>query len=473
MSSHREAPEISKDPVADNTDVYAFVSPDRPNTVTLIANFIPFEVPSGGPNFYEFGDDVLYEIHIANAGRARADISYQFRFTTKIINDGTFLYNTGPIRSITDIQNWNRPQYYSVTRVERRHHDDDDDDDHGYRTTVLGSGLAVPPVNVGIRSTPDYANRFTNAAVHELGRGRRVFAGQRADPFHADTGSIFDLGVLRPFEFAHLIPSAMAMSGVNGLQGFNVHSIALQVPIRDVSRHGGTPDDVLAPGAVIGVWASTSRRKSKVFDARHGKSVSYGPYRQVSRLANPLFNEVIVPMAEKDLWNSLDPHQDRRFAKYVLRPELQRLLPVLYPAVFPNLARYSKPRHDLLAILLTGIPKGVVPGFQNYTGPVLADMVRLNLAVPPSKNPNPIGLIAGDPAGFPNGRRLIDDVVAIELRAIAGATIALVDKSFTPDANAAKLADGTTNTNPPYLSAFPYVGTPAGGYQSKPAIPVV
>ena len=290
-----------------------------------------------------------------------------------------------------------------MTRVDRRHHDGDDDDDDASRTpdTVLGSGLTAPPVNVGIRSTPDYANRFTQAAVHELGRGRRVFAGQRADPFHVDTGSIFDLGVLRPFEFAHLIPSAMAMDGVNGLQGFNVHSIAIQVPIRDVSRYGGTPDDPLAPGAVIGVWASASRRKSKVFDARRGKSVSYGPYQQVSRLANPLFNEVIVPMAEKDLWNALEPYQDRRFSKYVLKPELQRLLPVLYPSVFPNLAGYHKPRYDLQAILLTGIPKGIVPGFQNYTGPVLADLVRLNLAVPPSKNPDPIGLIAGDPAGFP------------------------------------------------------------------------
>jgi hypothetical protein len=474
MSSHREAPEISKDPVADNTDVYAFVSPDRPDTVTLIANYIPMQAPNGGPNFYEFGDDVLYEISIANAGHARADIRYQFRFTTKIINEETFLYNTGPIRSITDTQNWNRPQYYSVTRVERQDHDgDDDDDDHHYRRTVLASGLTVPPVNVGIRSTPNYADTFTKAAVHELGHGRRVFAGQRADPFHADTGSIFDLGVLRPFEFAHLIPSAMAMDGVNGLQGFNVHSIAIQVPISDLTRHGRTPRNVADPGSVIGVWASASRRKSKVFDARHGKSVSYGPYQQVSRLANPLFNEVIVPMAEKDLWNALAPYQDRRFAKYVLRPELQRLLPVLYPSVFPKLGAYTKPRYDLQAILLTGIPNGVVPGFQNYTGPVLADLVRLNLAVPPSKNPNPIGLIAGDAAGFPNGRRLVDDVVAIELRVIAGATIPLVDPSFTPDANAAKLTDGTTNTNAPYLDAFPYAGTPAGGYQTKPAVPAV
>jgi hypothetical protein len=467
MSSHREAPEISKDPVADNTDVYAFVSPDRPDTVTLIADYIPLQAPSGGPNFYEFGDDVLYEIHIAHAGHARADISYQFRFTTKVINPDTFLYNTGPIQSISDTAHWNRPQYYSVTRVERRDHDGHHPH---YRSTVLGTGLAVPPVNVGIRSTPDYADRFTAAAVHELGHDRRVFAGQRADPFHADTGSIFDLGVLRPFEFAHLIPSAAAMDGVNGLQGFNVHSIAIQAPLRDLTRHGRTPRDVADPASVIGVWASASRRTSKVYDAKHGRTASYGPYRQVSRLANPLFNEVIVPMAEKDLWNALPPYQDRRFAKYVLDPELQHLLPVLYPSVFPNLAGYSKPRLDLQAILLTGIPKGIVPGFQNYTGPVLADLLRLNLAVPPSKNPHPIGLIAGDPAGFPNGRRVSDDVVAIELRAVAGATIPLVDKSFTPDAVAAKLTDGTTNTNPPYLDAFPYLGTPGGGYQSKPGV---
>ncbi|MBV9823913.1 MAG: DUF4331 domain-containing protein [Actinobacteria bacterium] len=462
MSSHREAPEISKDPVADNTDVYAFVSPDRPDTVTLIANFIPLQAPSGGPNFYEFGDDVLYEIHISNAGRARADISYQFRFTTKVINPDTFLYNTGPISSITDTAHWNRPQYYSVTRVECH-----GDDEHDRRSTVLASGLTVPPVNVGVRSTPNYAATFTAAAVHDLGHGSKVFAGQRADPFHADTGSIFDLGTLRPFEMAHLIPSAAAV-GVNGLQGFNVHSIALQVPIRDVTRHRRVPHSVTDADAVIGVWASASRRRSRVYDAKYGRPAGYGPYRQVSRLANPLFNEVIVPMAEKDLWNALDPRQDSRFAKYVLHPELQRLLPVLYPGVFPKLAGYSKPRADLQAILLTGIPAGVVPGFQNYTGPVLADLLRLNLAVPPSKNPNPIGLVAGDPAGFPNGRRVSDDVVAIELRAVAGATIPLVDKSFTPDAAAVVLVDGTSNTNTPYLDAFPYLGTPGGGYQSKP-----
>jgi hypothetical protein len=471
MSSHREAPEISKDPVADNTDVYAFVSPDRPGYVTLIANFIPFQAPYGGPNFYEFGDDVLYEIHISNSGSARADISYQFRFNTKVINPNTFLYNTGPISSITDTKNWNRPQYYSVTRVQRGG-DDGWDWDRPGDGDVLGRGLTCPPVNVGIRSTPNYANTFTNAAVHDLGHGRRVFAGQRAEGFHVDLGSIFDLGVLRPFAAAHLIPSAAAMDGVNGTQGLNVHSIALQVPFSDVARNGRTPHDVLDAGSVIGVWATASRRKSKVFDRDSGRSVSYGPYQQVSRLGNPLFNEVIVPMAEKDLWNSLSPHSDGRFAKYVTKPELAGLLPVLYPGVFPKLAAYTKPRADLQAILLTGIPKGVVPGFQNNTGPVLADMLRLNLAVPASANPNPIGLVAGDAAGFPNGRRLIDDVVAIELKAVAGATIPLVDPSFTPDATAAKLNDGTTNTNAPYLSSFPYLGTPAGGFQSMPGVGV-
>jgi hypothetical protein len=455
MSSHREAPEISKDPVADNTDVYAFVSPDRPDTVTLIANYIPLQKPDGGPNFYEFGDDVVYEIHVSNRGDARADLSYQFRFSTRIRNKDTFLYNTGPISSITD-PTWNRPQYYSVTRVSR----------HG-GTKKLAEGLTVPPVNVGVRSTPKYADVFTPAAVHDIGGGRKVFAGQRAEGFHVDLGSIFDLGALRPFNTLHLIPSAAAVA-VNGTQGLNVHSIAIQIPIAELTRNGNVPHDVLDPSSVIGVWAAASRRKSKVFDPRDGKCVSYGPYQQVSRLGNPLFNEVIVPMAAKDRWNFLDPHSDGAFAKYVTKPELAGLLPVLYPGVFPNLAAYSKPRADLQAILLTGIPQGVVPGFQNNTGPVLADMLRLNVAVPPSANPKVLGLVAGDPAGFPNGRRVIDDVVTVELRAVAGLTIPLVDPSFTPDGPASLVQDGTTNGT--FLAQFPYLDTPFGGYQS-PGIP--
>ncbi len=458
MSSHREAPEISKDPVADNTDVYAFVSPDKPDTVTLIANFIPFQNPQGGPNFFEFGDDVLYEIKISNSGTAgEADVAYRFRFTTEIRNAKTFLYNTGPITSISDTA-WNRPQYYSVSRYQK-----------GQGWAQLADRLPCPPVNVGPRSTPNYS-QLAGQAVQRIRGGRTVFAGQRAEGFHVDLGSIFDLGTLRPFQMAHLIPSATA-AGVNGTQGLNVHSIAIQVPATDLTAGGVRPTDPMAATSVIGVWATASRQKTRILrkDGREAKNT--GPFQQVSRLGNPLFNEVITPMAEKDAWNATPPQDDRRYAPYVARPELAGLLPVLYPGVFPNLAGYAKDRADLLAILLTGIPGGVVPGFQNYTGTNQADMLRLNVAVPPTAEPDPIGLVAGDPAGFPNGRRPVDDVVAIELRAVAGATIPLVDPSYTPDAASGGLTDGTSNTNPPFLDEFPYLGTPAGGYQTTPGTP--
>ena len=452
MSSHREAPEISKDPVADSTDVYAFVSPDKPNTVTIIANYIPLQKPDGGPNFYEFGDDVRYEIHISNGGDAKADITYRFEFTTRIRNPKTFLYNTGPINDIRD-ETWNRPQYYKVTRIE-----------NGYQK-VLGSNLKCPPVNVGKRSTPDYP-KLSAQAVHKIGN-RTFFAGQRADAFFVDLGSVFDLAGLRPFNQLHAIPLAK-MDGINAVQSFNVHTIAIQVPISDLTRNHGTPTDVLSSRSVIGVWSAAGRRASRMYDGAKGTFVGHGPFKQVSRLGNPLFNEVLVPMAEKDLWNARAPYRDSVFAKYVDKPELAGLLPVLYPTAFPNLKAYTKPRADLSAILLTGIPEGVVPGFQNFTGPVKADMLRLNVAVPPAKNPNSFGLVGGDPAGFPNGRRINDDVVTIELQAIAGRTIPLVDPSYTPDGASSLVNDGTKNTNAAATAHFPYLGLPGGGYQTTP-----
>ena len=452
MSSHREAPETAKDPVADSTDVYAFVSPDRPDTVTLIANYIPFQAPDGGPNFYEFGDDVVYDIHVSNRGKAEADITYRFKFHTVVRNPKTFLYNTGQITSL-DSAGWNRPQFYSLTRIENG------------KAKMLASRLACPPVNIGPRSTPNYPD-LAAQAVHKVGR-RRVFAGQRADAFHVDLGSIFDLGTLRPFEHLHLIPSADA-AGVNSLQGFNVHSIALQVPITEISRHGNLPSQPVRAGAVVGVWASAKRRASRIFDSATGSYTGHGPWRQVSRLGNPLFNEVIVPMGEKDAWNAARPKDDSSYAKFVNHPELAKLLPALYPGVFPHLGGYHKARADLNAILLTGIPTGVVPGFQNYTGPVEADMLRLNLAVPPATSPHPLGLVAGDPAGYPNGRRVDDDVVTIEVRAVAGLTIPLVDPAYTADGAASVVEDGTSNTNPATTDSFPYLGTPGGGYQTEP-----
>jgi hypothetical protein len=457
MSSHREAPEISKDPVADSTDVYAFVSPDRPDTVTLIANYIPFEAPDGGPNFYEFGEDVLYEIHIDNNGDGEADITYQFRFKTEIRNPNTFLYNTGPITSL-DSPNWNRPQFYSVTRID---HDRDDDEN------VLAKRLACPPCNIGPRSTPNY-QQLAQAAIYNLPGGSKVFAGQRREGFYVDLGSIFDLGALRPFQNLHLLPLPAA-AGVDATKDVNVHTIALQIPKNRLSRGGYNASKVDDPRSVIGVWTSASRQKVRVRGEYDDDHVHAGPWTQVSRLGNPLFNEVIVPMSRKDYWNKVGPDQDKQFLKYVQHPELAALLPVLYPGIFPNLAALKADRADLVAILLTGIPGGLISGFQNYTGKTYADELRLNMAIPPSSNPNPLGLLGGDLAGFPNGRRVADNIVAIELRAVAGVTYPLIDKSFKPDGAAGALQDGTAPGDGRYISTFPYLGVPKDGFSTPSA----
>jgi Domain of unknown function (DUF4331) len=459
MSSHREAPETSKDPVADSTDVYAFVSPDQPGTVTLIANYIPLQGPAGGPNFYEFGDDVLYEIHIDNSADGRADISYQFRFQTQLQDPSSFLYNSGPIEALNS-PNWNSRQFYTVTRLQNG------------KASVLGSGLACPPCNIGPLSTPNYAG-LAGAAVHKLPGGIQVFAGQRAEGFYVDLGSIFDLANLRPFEQLHAQYGLNVFSGpaqgVNATAALNVHSIAIQVPISQLTRSGAGSESSQA--SVIGVWTTASRQSVRLWDADNGENVSSGPYRQVSRLGNPLVNEALIPLGKKDLWNSLPPSDDKQFASYVTNPELATLLPALYPGVFPNLAALDKSgaaRSDLEAILLTGIPSGIVPGFQNNTGPVLADMLRLNTAIPPASKPNPLGVIGGDLAGYPNGRRVFDDVVTIELRAIAGATYPLVAKNYTPDAAVGEITDGLTAASVPsgYLNQFPYLGVPYSGFST-------
>jgi hypothetical protein len=452
MSSHREAPEISKDPVADSTDVYAFVSPDKPDTVTIITNYIPLEDPAGGPNFFEFGDDVLYRINIDNDNDGRPEIVYEFNFTTTNTNPKSFLYNTGVIETIND-PDFNRKQTYDVWEVRK-----------GVRRR-LANDLLAPPCNVGIRSTPNYP-ALANAGIYQIDNGVTVFAGQRLDGFFVDLGSIFDLAALRPFQNLHLI-STMAAPGINALRSFNVHSIAIQVPISRLAASGTKPTDPLDPFATIGVWASAYRRKATLRDGN--KTIGVGPYVQVSRLGNPLFNEVIVPIGRKDEWNAKEPVQDSDFLQYVKQPELARLLPILYPGVFKNLAARTADRADLVAILLTGIPAGIVPGFQNFTGPTYADQLRLNMAIKPATTPNVNGLVAGDPAGFPNGRRVFDDIVTVELRAVAGLTIPLVDPTFVPD-DAAKLVNDGTQVlgDVTYLTVFPYLDHPVSGYNVQP-----
>ena len=433
-SSHREAPLIAADPTADNTDLYAFVSPDRPDTVTIVANYIPFEEPAGGPNFSNFDDNALYELHVDNNGDGRDDITYQFRFRTETRNPNTFLYNTGPISSLSD-PNWKVRQLYSVTRVQAHH-----------ETRVLGSNLPSPPDNIGPRSTPNYAS-LASAAVNTLPGGTKVFAGQRDDPFFVDLGSIFDLGGLRPFNPFHVIPLPAA-PGVDDVAGYNVHSIAIQVPTAQLT---GT-------NATIGVYASASRPALRILTPTGGTR-NVGPEVQISRLGEPLINEVMIPLGRKDYWNRQDPMHDDQFAGRYLSPELAGLIHVLYP---PLPAPPTTNRSDLVAVLLTG-----VPGL-NYTGPTQADLLRLNTSIPPTATPNRLGALAGDFGGFPNGRRLGDDVVDIEVRAIAcgygpilHAALGLCD--LQPND---QLGDGVDANDKPFMSTFPYVALPHQGYDS-------
>jgi hypothetical protein len=457
MSSHREAPEISRDPAADSTDLYAFVSPDQPDTVTLIANYIPLQEPAGGPNFYDFGNAVRYEIHVDNDGDGQPDVTYRFEFNSQLRDKDTFLYNTGPITAL-DSPNWNNRQFYSVRKVKG-----------GGKEEVLGKNLACPPCNIGPLSTPHYAE-LADSAVHDLGGGVKVFAGQRAEGFYVDLGAIFDLLDLRPFQNLHALHVFNKPApGVNATNQLNVHSIAIQVPITDLVRKGASGE--ADPRSVIGVWTTASRHAACVMDTETGQLVTSGPFRQVSRLGNPLINEVVIALGDKDRWNALPPADDKQFAHYYANPEVAALLPPLYPGVFPNLAalvKSGKARADLEAILLTGIPSGIIPGFQNNTGSVLSDMLRLNTAIPPSSSPNILGLLGGDLAGFPNGRRVFDDVVTVELRAIAGLTFALVDPSFTPDAAASQVTDGLTpdSVKAPFLTSFPYLGVAYSGFNN-------
>jgi hypothetical protein len=442
-SSHREAPVISDDPAADNTDVYAFVSPNRPDSVTMIANYIPLEEPAGGPNFAKFADSVLYAIHVDNNGDGEEDVTYEFRFKTQVLNGNTFLYNTGPITSLTD-PDWNVRQTYSVTRVDGKG-----------KSEVLGENLPTPPVNIGPRSTPAY-DSLANAAVTDLG-GIKVFAGQRDDPFFVDLGSVFDLAGLRPFNPFHIIPLP-GEDGVDGVAGFNTHTIAIQVPSAQLATFGRP---------TIGIYASARRQKVTILE-QDGTRRGEGAWIQVSRLANPLVNEVVIPLAKKDLWNGSDPANDAQFEGFYTGPEVTRLENALYPVLddAPETGR-----GDLVAVLLTGVPT------LNFTGDTKSDLIRLNTSIPPSGpvgTGNRLGLLAGDFAGFPNGRRLEDDVTDIELRAFAcgyGPIVGPIIEGFgfcggnanrTPNN---QLGDGVDENEKSFMTTFPYVASPHQGYE--------
>ena len=410
-SSHREAPLISEDPSADNTDTYAFRSPDKPDTVTIIANWIPGEDPAAGPNWYTFSPSARYDIYADKNGDGKPDIRWTFQFQ-----------NRAPVAFLQNTQ-----QSYTVTRVDGK---------GGPR--VVGSGLLTPPDNIGPRSTPNY-HALAMAGVHDLGDGSKVFAGQRDDGFFGDVGAVFDLVAIRHGTGAN-------GGGKDFFAGYAVHSISLQVPLSQLDN---------GSNHVVGIWAATDRRviTTKFAQWRGRTFLKKTPvWKQVSRLGNPLINEVVIPTQLKDKWNSVGPDQDKQFERYYSNPILAKLLNELYPQFGPF---QETNRADLVSVLLTGLKE---PNL-SYTGPTPADEIRLNLAIAPTApvgKGNRLGVLGGDLAGYPNGRRLEDDVIDISERVVGGALIG----------HSLPLGDGVDANDVPYESTFPYQADPFSGFDN-------
>lgn len=465
-SSHAEAPLTSMDRYADNTDVYAFRSSEtgRSGFVTILANFIPFQDPSGGPNFYRFDDTVLYEIKIDNTGDGLEDITYQFQFTTQIVRPTTVLgMNTvtvdGQITSLNDLD-YNTPQTYSVRRIERS---------GGRRGQIIAAGLRMPPSNIGPRTTPNYETNLAIPAIYNLPNGGRVFAGQR------DEGFFLDLGVFDAIGYRSLAPTG----GVDTLRSFNINTIAIEVPIQDLTRNRAVPTGPTDPNAVIGIFSTASRRSMRVINPDGSRSQT-GEWVQVSRLGNPLVNEVVIPLGLKDAFNSLSPVGDAVAAPAVLNPELPNIIRYAlgafgtFDGTFVGINIPPAPRNDIAAIFATGIPAGAVPGLPTYTT-FLSDgqpheYLRLNTAIAPvaigATGYSRLGLLGNDIGGFPNGRRVGDDVVDIEVRALLGGT------PFTPTFNVAPnnaFNDGVSANFEGFLTRFPYLQTPTPGNTPRPA----
>jgi hypothetical protein len=543
-SSHREAPLIANDPLADNTDLYAFRSPDDTNKITIIANYVPLQLPQGGPNYASFGENIRYEIHIENNGTAGDDITYRFTFT-KVNEDTTTFFN---IR--LGKQNL-KTSYLAEKSV-----------NGGAFTTIVTSGV-VPPPNIGPRSisgtpvglgAPNYAALMTSAVTNASGAGNeKIYCGPIDDPFFADLGGIFDLGQTR------------APNGKDGLGHKNVHCIALQIPITALQATGlavSSATNILDSRFVIGVWASASRPATRTLVAGDAPNDA-GTWIQVSRIGMPLTNEAIMPIGSKDRWNSRTPYTEiAAYEDYFCNPELALYMDnsqfgsavpafsalriqsnslqaydfrngkgglfalkgtsavtgtALDDALFGNyLLRANKPRSvDILPIFHTGVPN--LPPYQLATGkggnplaagkpfinnfmPIFGDMLRLNMAVPVTPRDHsefsPMGLLAAavlgltDPNysanaslqwipnmdGFPNGRRLEDDVTCIELQAVSGVVLAAVGLWYddytvgaanpvTPQLGGVLgYRTGVNNNDTTFTAAFPFVQSPWSGY---------
>ncbi|MEU9284786.1 DUF4331 domain-containing protein [Streptomyces sp. NPDC048275] len=402
-SSHREAPLISGTPQYDNTDVYAFVSPDKSDSTTIVANWIPFEEPAGGPNFYTFAEDAQYDIHIDNNGDAQGDLIYRYTFKTHIKNGDTFLYNTGPVDSLDD-PDLNVTQTYDIDLLRLRKQSI-------VSKTKVADDIPVAPSNVGKASMPDYA-KLRKQAVYKLAGDSKTFAGQADDPFFLDL-RVFDL----------LYGGNLTEVGRDTLKGYNVNSIALQVPNHMIRESSEQP--------VVGIWSTTQRKDAS------------GYFRQVSRLGMPLVNEVVNPQKDKDKFNASSPWEDAQFLKNVTNPELPKLIEAIYKIPAP-----AEPRNDLVDVFLKG-----VKGLNQPPHVTPAEELRLNTSIKPAKHPKRLGVLDGDNAGFPNGRRLTDDVIDASLQVVEGELLGAKND----------LGDAVDKNDKKFQKAFPYVALPTSG----------
>jgi hypothetical protein len=455
-SSHREAPRIMLDPAADNTDVYAFTAPDAQDSLTVVANWVPLEEPAGGPYFGKLDPKARYYVKIDNTGDGYEDVAYRWQFKNKFRNPNSFLYAAPTVDSIND-PDLNFVQTYDLYKETYKNR-------RLVNTKKIADNVPVAPDNVGPKTIPNY-DKVAAGAIAPVRGGGKTFVGPRDDPFFVDLGTIFD-GINLDQPGRPNIGLGNQGGGKDDVSGYNVHSFVLQVPEREVTIDGRQVANMSSSNAVVGVWATTERRRISVLGRYNGRSNAGGQWVQVSRLGNPLINEVVIPIGQKDKFNATSPSDDlKNFGQYALNPEPARVLNALF-----KLNIKTTDRTDIVQALLTGVPKLTQIG----TDPAPADTLKINLGVSPSPTPNRFGVLAKDVAGFPNGRRLADDVTDIELRVIAGALLDAKDGG-----QQLPLGDGVDQNDKPFLGSFPYVASPNNGFgglppkRTEPAHPMV
>ncbi|MEJ7894263.1 MAG: DUF4331 domain-containing protein [Solirubrobacteraceae bacterium] len=435
-SSHREAPLTSKDPTADDTDVYAFTAAEAPGSLTVVANWLPFEDPGGGPNFYEFDPKARYYVNIDNTGDGDYDVRFRYTFKTQLPATAGKGYPHS-LPTVTDI---NDPGYSRQKMTVVRETYNAKRKKTG--TKVLGANIPVAPSNVGKKTMPDY-EALAAQAIKPLQGGGRIYAGQRDDAFFIPLDRVFDGLNLEG------AGTGNEGGGIDTVAGYGVQSVIMQVPEAQVTRGGKAVESATSNNATVGVWASTDRRVLRVLRRGKGKrrkTIVKRRFQQVSRLGNPLINELVVPLKFKDKFNRTQPSGDlKNFGKFVLAPFPAFALNALF-----DLGIKETGRTDVVQALLTGVPDLN----QISDNPAAADTLKINLGVPPTApaEENRFGVIGGDVAGFPNGRRLADDVVDIELRVIGGFLL--------PEDQGGKklgLGDGVDANDQPFSTEFPYV----------------